>query len=394
MTEKPFSACCRASSRPANDRAETSLSHHPWHDEAVHEPPGRPGAPLIGIVDGHNDLPWRLRSYDYDLARLDLGHTQSEGHTDLPRARQGGLVGQFWSVFVPGSFRGADAVTATLQQVDFVHELVARYPEDLTLVTSAAGLRECIDAGAGGPIASLLGAEGGHSIDNSLGVLRNLYRLGVRYLTLTHNENNDWADAATDEPRHHGLTDFGRSVVAEMNRLGMMVDLSHTAPATMHAALDASRAPVIFSHSSCRAVHDHPRNVPDDVLRRLHDTDGIVMVTFVPKFVTGEPRARIADVVAHVEHAREVAGLDHIGIGGDYDGVAETPHGLEDVSSYPRLLAALADRGWSRRELEKLAHGNLVRVMDRVEHVAARLRAATEPQWQALDSGIAAAAPR
>jgi len=325
-----------------------------------------------------------MRSFDYDLTRTDLGQVQTEGHTDLPRARQGGLVGQFWSVFVPCHFRGADAVTATLQQIDFVHELVARYPEDLALVTSSAGLRECIDAGAGGPIGSLLGAEGGHSIDNSLGVLRNLYRLGVRYLTLTHNDNNDWADSATDEACHHGLTDFGRTVIAEMNRLGMMVDLSHTAPATMHAALDASRAPVIFSHSSCRAVHDHPRNVPDDVLRRLHDTDGIVMITFVPKFVTDKRPATIDDVVAHVEHAREVAGLDHIGIGGDYDGVTETPDGLEDVASYPRLLAALAERCWHRLELEKLAHGNLVRVMDRVEHIAARLRMATEPHWQTV----------
>lgn len=348
---------------------------------------------MIGIVDGHNDLPWRMRSYDYDLSRMDVSRAQTEGHTDLPRARRGGLVGQFWSVFVPCDLAGADAVTATLQQIDFVHEFVARNAEDLTLVTSAAGLRDSLAAGPGGPIASLLGAEGGHSIDNSLGVLRNLYRLGVRYLTLTHNDNNDWADSATDEPRHHGLTDFGRAVVTEMNRLGMMVDLSHAAPATMHAALDASRAPVIFSHSSCRAVHDHPRNVPDDVLRRLRDSDGIVMITFVPKFVSGASPATIADVVAHVDHAREVAGVDHVGIGGDYDGVSETPVGLEDVSTYPHLLAALAERGWSRRDLEKLAHGNLVRVMDRVEQVAARLRAVTEPQWQTVGAATPTVVP-
>ncbi|MGD7707806.1 dipeptidase [Microlunatus sp. Y2014] len=374
---------------------------------------------VIGVVDGHNDLPWRMRQVDYDLSRRDVSRPQSELHTDLPRARQGGLVGQFWSVFVPCNLRGADAVTATLQQVDFVHELVAAHPEDLRLVTSASGLQECLDGDVGGPIACLMGAEGGHSIDDSLGVLRNLYRLGVRYLTLTHNENTAWADSATDEPRHGGLTDFGRTVVTELNRLGMMVDLSHTSPDTMRDAMDTSRAPVIFSHSSCRAVCDHPRNVPDDVLGRLATDGGLVMITFVPQFVSPpvaeweldlaercraagvdphdtagydrvaaeappRPQARLADVVAHCEHAREVAGIRHIGIGGDYDGVSTTPVELPDVASYPRLLAALADLGWSRADLTSFAHGNLIRVMHEVERVGARLRATTVPAWQPI----------
>lgn len=375
---------------------------------------------VIGVVDGHNDLPWRMRQVDYDLARRDIAGPQPELHTDLPRARQGGLAAQFWSVFVPCSLRGADAVTATLEQVDFVHEMVARYPEALRLVTSAEGLQSCLDDGPSGPIACLLGAEGGHSIDGSLGVLRNLHRLGVRYLTLTHNENTDWADSATDTPQHDGLTDFGRTVVAEMNRLGMLVDLSHVSPATMRDAMDASRAPVVFSHSSCRAVCDHPRNVPDPVLRDLAGNDGLVMITFVPAFVSprvaewqaelneacrdaevdprdfearerfaGEqfrppPRATLDDVVAHCEHGREVAGIDHIGLGGDFDGITTTTTGLEDVAGYPRLFEALAARGWSRTELHKLASGNLVRVMRAAESVAIRLRATSDPAWPAL----------
>lgn len=367
----------------------------------------------IPVVDGHNDLPWALRKRCfYDLEACDIAQPQPELHTDLGRLASGGVRGQFWSVFVPGVRAEGLPTTGsfvgdTLEQVDCVHRLVEQHPDRLQLVTTAAGLAaSCEDPKA--PIASLLGAEGGHSIDNSLGVLRGLYALGVRYLTLTHNENNDWADSATDAPRHGGLTDFGREVVAEMNRIGMMVDLSHTAPSTMRAALDVSTAPVIFSHSSARAINDHPRNVPDDVLEAMAAGGGTCMVTFVPKFVSPacadwsrrrdeaadglawtdpayaefadrfeaqnpRPRATIADVVAHVEHVRDVAGIDHVGLGGDYDGIDLLPDGLEDVSCYQALMAALGERGWSRDDLEKLGWRNIAATFARVEQAAGRL---------------------
>ena len=373
------------------------------------------------VVDGHNDLPWALRQSGYDLDVVDVAQAQPQLHTDLPRLRAGGVGGQFWSVYVPCSFRGAAAVTATLEQVDAVHLLVERYPDDLVLVTDADGLDAAL---ASGRVASLLGAEGGHSIDNSLGVLRDLHRLGVRYLTLTHNANTDWADAATDVPRHGGLTRFGREVVAELNRLGMLVDLSHVASTTMHQALDVTVAPVVFSHSSARAVADHPRNVPDDVLTRLPDNGGVCMVTFVPRFVSPAaarwsaevhdaalaagvdprdlatldafaeryarpcPPATLADVVAHVEHVREVAGVAHVGLGGDYDGTTATPVGLEDVSRYPVLLDALRRRGWSEDDLAALAHRNVRRVLREAEAVAVGLQAVRGPSVatiQALD---------
>ncbi len=362
----------------------------------------------VRVVDGHNDLPWAMRRVGYDFGAVDVGQSQPQLHTDLPRLRTGGVGAQFWSVYVPCSFIGHSALTATCEQVDAVYSMIERYSDDLVLVTHADGLDRVI--AEGGRIGSLLGAEGGHCIANSLGALRTLYRLGVRYLTLTHNENTDWADSATDEPRHGGLTAFGREVVGEMNRLGMMVDLSHVAPTTMNDALDSTRAPVIFSHSSARAVTDHPRNVPDDVLARLAGNGGVCMVTFVPFFVnehacawalevreaaeqsgvdhrdlaamdafydawpTAAPRAGLQDVVRHVEHVREVAGVDHVGLGGDYDGVPVTPDGLEDVASYPALLGALRDRGWSRRELGKLAHGNVSRVLHDVESSATAAR--------------------
>ncbi len=361
------------------------------------------------VVDGHNDLAWALREVGYDFVGTDIATEQPQLHTDLPRLRTGGVGGQFWSVYVPGSLTGDAAVTATLEQIDAVHRLTELYPDDLALVTDADGLAATLAAGT--RIASLLGAEGGHSINNSLGVLRDFYRLGVRYMTLTHNENTDWADSATDEPVHRGLTAYGVEVVAEMNRLGMLVDLSHVAATTMHAALDATQAPVIFSHSSCRAVCDHPRTVPDDVLRRLPANAGIVMITFVPVFVSPaaaawfsearaaaaaqgvDPRdldamddftktypvpapvATIDDVVAHLEHAREVAGIDHLGLGGDYDGVDVLPEGLEDVSGYPRLLDALRQRGWSASDLDQLTHGNISRVLRGAEDVAVSLAA-------------------
>lgn len=365
------------------------------------------------VVDGHNDLPWAMRKVGYDFAVRDIAQPQPLLHTDLPRLRTGGVVGQFWSVFVPCTLRGADAVTATLEQIDAVHTMVGHYPHALALVTSAEGLQ--LTARHGGPIASLLGAEGGHSIDNSLGALRSLYRLGVRYLTLTHNENTDWADSATDEPVHGGLTEFGREVVAEMNRLGMMVDLSHVSADTMRDALEITAAPVIFSHSSARAVCDHPRNVPDDTLAQLPDNGGVCMITFVPSFVSpavrewqlgleedaraagvdirdleamdtfmqpylaSKPTATVADVVAHCEHVREVAGIDHLGLGGDYDGVDALPEGLEDVAGYPRLLDALADRGWSEDDLAKIGWQNVTRVLAETELVAAELRDACGP---------------
>lgn len=354
------------------------------------------------LADGHNDLPWALRLKGGPdpvaaVSSADLTAHQPDLHTDLPKLREGRLGLQFWSVYVPCGFTGDSAVTAVLEQVEVVHQLAARYPDRLGLATSAAEAETVLRSGR---IASLLGAEGGHCIADSLGVLRILRRLGVRYLTLTHNYNTSWADSATDEPAHGGLTGFGTEVVAEMNRIGMLVDLSHVAPSTMHAALDATTAPVIFSHSSCRAVNDHPRNIPDDVLERLPGNGGVAMMTFVPGFVApavsawdaelkaamnagGEdhrdlgarerfakawdgpekPKATVSDVVAHIEHAREVVGIDHIGLGGDYDGVGELPVGLEDVSGYPVLFAALLDRGWSEEDCVKLAGRNTLRVL-------------------------------
>ena len=381
------------------------------------------------VVDGHNDLPWAMRKVGYDFTATDIATSQPQLHTDLPRLRQGQVGAQFWSVYVPCSLVGEAAVTATLEQVDAVYDMIERYSADLALVTSADGLDQILASG-GRRIGSLLGAEGGHSIHNSLGTLRTLYRLGVRYMTLTHNENTDWADSATDVGVHGGLTAFGREVVAEMNRLGMLVDLSHVADTTMHDALDVSRAPVIFSHSSARAIADSPRNVPDDVLARLPGNGGICMVTFVPYFVnrdavawsaqaktaaraagldardlaamdtfyagrpTPSPRASVDDVVAHLEHAREVAGIDHLGLGGDYDGVAEVPVGLEDVSRYPVLLDALRERRWSDDDLARLAHGNISRVLHDAEAVAVTLRQERGPSTATLaDLDTTAAAP-
>jgi len=371
------------------------------------------------VVDGHNDLPWAMRKVGYDFTVHDIAGSCPALHTDLGRLRGGGVVGQFWSVYVPCSYRGAAAVTATLEQIDAVHSMVGHYPHALALVTSAEGLQ--LEAQQGGPIASLLGAEGGHSIDNSLGALRSLYRLGVRYLTLTHNENTDWADSATDEPRLGGLSEFGREVVREMNRIGMLVDLSHVSADTMRDALAVSAAPVIFSHSSARAVCDHPRNVPDDVLAQLTDNGGVCMITFVPAFVSpavrawqleveaearaagvdvrdlaameafvephlaGKPTATLADVVAHCQHVREVAGIDHIGLGGDYDGVDSLPEGLEDVAGYPRLLEALSEQGWSEDDLAKLGWQNITRVLGEAEIVSAELRDSCGPSLATID---------
>ena len=373
------------------------------------------------LVDGHNDLPWEARvQARYDFDRLDLRTRVGTTVTDLPRLAAGRVGGQFWSVFVPSTLQGDDAVTATLEQVDGVHRMIATYAAELALARTA---KDVDVARSQGRIASLLGAEGGHSIGSSLATLRALYHLGVRYLTLTHNDNVPWADSATDVPAVGGLTEFGREVVREMNRLGMMVDLSHVAPSTMRAALDESAAPVIFSHSSARAVCDTPRNVPDDVLERLAANGGVCMVTFVPDFVSPDvaewrveavaaaaaqgvdardwvaftrftagyvvdhpkPVATIADVVAHLEHVRDVAGIGHVGIGGDYDGTDSYPVGLEDVSSYPRLVAALVDRRWSDSDLTQLVRGNTLRVMRDGEAVARDLQARQAPSLRTIE---------
>jgi len=350
----------------------------------------------LRVVDGHNDLPWAMRGVGYDFDRVDIAQPQPQLHTDLPRLRAGGMGAQFWSVFVPCRLTGDNAVTATLEQVDAVFDMIQRYVADLVLVTSAEGLQQTL----ADPylIGSLMGAEGGHSINNSLGTLRTLHRLGVRYLTLTHNENTDWADSATDEPRHGGLTAFGREVVREMNRLGMLVDLSHVAPTTMRQAIEVSEAPVIFSHSSARAVCDHPRNVPDDVLASLAANGGTCMIsagvdprdlTAMDAFWAGydvpRPPSTLLDVVAHLEHAREVAGIDHLGLGGDYDGVGSLPEGLEDVSCYQALLDALRERSWSQDDLAKLTSGNIVRTLRDAEAVSYRLRDARPPSLATIE---------
>ncbi|WP_030672657.1 dipeptidase [Streptomyces sp. NRRL B-1347] len=375
------------------------------------------------VVDGHNDLPWALREKaGYDLDRLDVAADQTGRlHTDLARLRAGGVGAQYWSVYVRTDMAGDDAVSATLEQIDCVRRLLDRHPAELRRALTAADMEA---ARAEGRIASLMGAEGGHSINNSLATLRALYALGVRYMTLTHNDNIAWADSATDAPGVGGLSAFGHEVVREMNRLGMLVDLSHVAATTMRAALDTSEAPVIFSHSSARAVCDHPRNVPDDVLERLPANGGVAMATFVPKFVlqaavdwtlaaddnmrahgfhhldttpeamkvhaafeesTPRPIATAATVADHLDHMREVAGIDHIGIGGDYDGTAFTPSGLDDVSGYPNLVAELLDRGWSAPDLAKLTWQNAVRVLGAAEDVARDAQARRGPSIATLE---------
>ncbi|WP_375001157.1 dipeptidase [Aeromicrobium sp. CTD01-1L150] len=343
---------------------------------AVTHPAARAALRRAPVFDGHNDLAWETRlRRDYSVEGLD-GDLTGRGHTDIARLRRGGVGAQFWSVFAPCDERGADAVTYTLEQIDFVRRMIERHPETFAPAWSGDDVRRAWEQGR---IASLLGAEGGHSIDGSLAVLRQLAALGVRYMTLTHNENTAWADSATDEPVHDGLTAFGRDVVREMNTLGMLVDLSHVAATTMRDALEVTAAPVIFSHSGCRAVTDHPRNVPDDVLQQLSGNGGVLMLAFVPTFVSSDfhrwwegdradaaPVVGVEEVVAHVEHAREVAGIEHIGLGGDYDGFATFPQRLEDVSGYAVLLDALAERGWSTDELAHLTGENILRVLDAV----------------------------
>jgi membrane dipeptidase len=359
------------------------------------------------LIDGHNDLAWQLReTAGAAAARTDIAAPLSDTHTDLPRLARGRVGAQFWSVFVPVTLTGEAAVATTLEQIDFVRDMVRRYPAALELARTAADVERIC---ASGKVASLLGAEGGHSIASSLGVLRMFYELGVRYMTLTHNRNTGWADSATDQPGVGGLSGFGREVVTEMQRIGMLVDLSHVAPATMADALDTARAPVIFSHSSARALCDHPRNVPDEILARLPGNNGVCMVTFVPPFVSQEcrdwdrgveaemrrrgmdredyrgyravraelaeasppPRATIAQVAEHIEHVRDVAGVACIGIGSDFDGTPDLPEGLGDVSCFPALFAELLDRGWSEDDCARVAGGNVLRVMRDAEAFSA-----------------------
>jgi membrane dipeptidase len=362
------------------------------------------------LIDGHNDLPWAIRThpeFPQDVARYDL-RTQAAGQTDLPRLKQGRIGGQFWSVFVPGEMSSGWARTQ-LEQFDIARRMIAQYPEALQYVDSAAGIRKAKRAGK---IASIIGMEGGHVIENSLGALRMYYELGARYMTLTHNVHTDWADSAAQPPVHGGLTPFGEEVVLEMNRLGMLVDLSHVSEGTMDDALRVSKAPVIFSHSSARAICDVPRNVPDDILRRLPANGGVVMVTFVAGFIDPEiakveaamrdevrsltkdvtesserrriaeqvrskysmPKTTIAKVADHIEHIRNVAGIEHVGIGGDYDGNDLWPENLHDVSKYPYLFAELIRRGWTDKELKMLAGENVLRVFEEAEKVAKKLR--------------------
>ncbi len=373
------------------------------------------------VLDGHNDLPWEARVLaNYDFAALGFRDGADRVQTDLPRLREGGLGAQFWSVFVPQQLAGERAVTATLEQVDGVAALVATHSDALAAADSADDVRA---AWASGRVACLMGAEGGHSIGNSLATLRALRSLGVGYMTLTHNDNVDWADSATDAARHGGLSAFGREVVREMARIGMFVDLSHVSGDTMRDALAVAEAPPIFSHSSAFAVCDSPRNVPDDVLTSLAAAGGLCMVTFVPKFVTQavcdwdracaaeavaagirpqdyepyaafqedyrrrepQPPCTAADVADHVEHVRDVAGVDHVGLGGDYDGMAHPPTGLEDVAGYPRLLAELADRSWSDADLAALTSGNALRVLEARDARAREIAATRGPSHARIE---------
>jgi membrane dipeptidase len=377
------------------------------------------------LIDGHNDLPWEIRSrFKGDLAAVDLKSDTARLPfppdsaalmTDIPRLRAGKVGGQFWSVWVPVNIKGFEAVQTTLEQIDLVKRMCARYPGDLAMAYSAADAQRVHQSHK---VACLIGIEGGHQINNSLGVLRQMHAAGARYMTLTHTTNTDWADSATDSPVHHGLTPFGEEVVREMNRLGMLVDLSHVSPDTMKAALVISEAPVIFSHSSARALVDHPRNVPDAILKTVGEKGGVVMVNFAPGYISAvrnnwdaseaaertrfnsppyvglyigqperakaalaewvkdhpRPAATLAQVADHIEHIRLLAGADHVGLGSDFDGIEDAPAGLEGVDKYPALLMELMKRGWTDADVAKLAGGNVLRVMAEAERVAAKLR--------------------
>jgi membrane dipeptidase len=388
------------------------------------------------LIDGHNDLPWEIRErFKGRLAGIDLKSDTSklavppDGAplmTDIPRLRAGLVGGQFWSVWVPADMNGFEAVQTTLEQIDLVKRIAAKYPADFEIAYTASDVRRIHKAGK---VASLIGIEGGHQINNSLAVLRQMYDLGARYMTLTHSTNTKWADSATDAPLHHGLTSFGTEVVREMNRLGMLIDLSHVSAETMQAVLAASEAPVIFSHSSARAIVDHPRDVSDEVLRLVAKNGGVVMVNFNPGYVSaarnqwdadraaevarynsppfgglyiGQPeRAKaalvrwesehprpvttLAQVADHIEHIRQISGVDHVGLGSDFDGIPDAPRGLDAVDAYPALLMELMRRGWTDGEVAKVAGENVLRVMAAAEHVAAQLRAAKAPSEAVIE---------
>jgi membrane dipeptidase len=382
------------------------------------------------LIDGHNDLPWEIRErFKSNVAAVNLASDtrhfpleagQAALMTDIPRLRAGHVGAQFWSVWIPVSAQGFEAVQMTLEQIDLVKRLSAQYPADFAMAYSAADIRRIHKSRK---IASLIGIEGGHQINNSLAVLRQMYDAGARYMTLTHSSNTSWADSATDAPAHHGLTPFGVEVVREMNRIGMLVDLSHVSPDTMKAALAATQAPIIFSHSSARVLVDHPRNVPDDVLRAVAANGGVVMVNFAPPYVSADrnrweadhaaertrfdsppfaglyigqperakaaltaweaqhpmPVTTLAQVADHVEHIRQVAGVDHVGLGSDFDGIPDAPVGLEGVDRYPALLEELMRRGWSDSDIAKLAGENLLRTLAAAEQVSLRLQGASKP---------------
>jgi membrane dipeptidase len=370
----------------------------------------------VPLIDGHNDYPWAVReNVASDLTKLDMSKAQPTIHTDIARLKAGGVGGQFWSVYTPSNYAGERAVSATLEQIDIVHQMMKKHPETFELALTADDVERIFKKGK---IASLIGMEGGHSIDSSLAALRMFHRLGARYMTLTHSANTPWADAATDTPAHNGLSPFGEAVVREMNWLGMLVDLSHVSPDTMMDSINVSQAPVIFSHSSARAINDVPRNVPDQVLQMLPKNGGVVMVTFVPGFLapavtahgrlqTAEqdrlraqfpgdeaavksgvarwlnanpaPRASVADAANHIDHIRKVAGIDHIGLGGDFDGITSVPEGLEDVSKYPALTAELLRRGYKDDEVKKILGLNILRVMREAEKVSKKLQSERGP---------------
>jgi membrane dipeptidase len=385
----------------AYERAQRLLQQHP-------------------LFDGHNDLPWAIRRAPTNAMRVEAFDLlrPTEFHTDIPRLRAGGVGAQWWSVYIPGEVADSGYARMQLEQIDIAHRIIGQYPAHLELALTADDVERIMSAGR---IASLLGMEGGHAIENSLGALRMYHELGVRYMTLTHNVTLDWADAGPALPEHGGLTEFGNDVVREMNRLGMIVDISHTSPATMSDALNVTRAPVMFSHANARALTDVPRNVPDSILRRMPQNGGVVMVTFVPAFLSQAiadwnylrrpqlqaeldrllagvqtdaerqrlrqefwqrnpaPRADINDVADHIDHIRRVAGVDHVGIGGDFDGITDVPVGLEDVSTYPALFAELIRRGWSDQDLGKLSNGNMLRVMRQAEAVSRQMRTELGP---------------
>jgi len=325
------------------------------------------------IVDGHNDLPWAMRLANSNIEDTDVIGPLPQFHTDLGRLDRGGVGVQWWSVYVPSTLPDDEALRTTIEQVHLVRRMVERNPDRLALAVNADDVAAARESGR---LASLIGAEGGHSIGGTLAGLWALHALGVRYMTLTHNDNTSWADSATDEPVAHGLTDFGRDVVRNMNELGVVVDLSHVSAETMRDALDTTTKPVMFSHSSARGLVDHPRNVPDEMLERLPTNGGLCMVAFVPQFISKEfrewddagrdgtkPVVTATDVADHIERVREVAGIDHVGLGGDYDGCPDLPVGMEDVTGYPVLLQELIDRRWSDADLKKLTGQNALRVL-------------------------------